>query len=46
MNDLLELARHIIAMKDDAHFNEHPEWESIVKQAENVVLNTEETDGK
>lgn len=31
--ELLELAKHIIAMEDDAYFCEHPEWAAIVQQA-------------
>jgi hypothetical protein len=31
------LANHIIAMKDDVHFRDHPEWEEIVKDAEQVL---------
>jgi hypothetical protein len=27
------LAQHILDMKDDAHFNEHPEWSEIVSEA-------------
>lgn len=30
----LALAEHIMAMKDDAHFSDHPEWNEIVKEAE------------
>lgn len=35
--ELLQLAKHIIAMEDDAHFCEHPEWAAIVKQAFEVT---------
>lgn len=28
------LRQHILAMKDDAHFREHPEWAAIVEEAE------------
>jgi hypothetical protein len=33
MNPILRLIAHIEAMKDDAHFCEHPEWEIIVDEA-------------
>ena len=33
----LELANHIIAMSDDAHLTGHPEWESIVAEAREIV---------
>lgn len=35
--ELLELAKHIKAMEDDAHFCEHPEWAAIVQQAFEVI---------
>jgi hypothetical protein len=32
-----QLALHVMAMKDDVHFRDHPEWEEIVKDAEQVL---------
>jgi hypothetical protein len=38
MNDKVRnLVIHILAMKDDAHFNDHPEWSEIIKEAEEVA---------
>jgi hypothetical protein len=34
---LLELARHIVAMADDAYLDAHPEWAEIVKKARVLV---------
>lgn len=31
---LFSLTFHILAMKGDAHFDEHPEWHTIVAEAE------------
>jgi hypothetical protein len=33
----MKLAQHIMAMADDAHFVEHPEWGEIVKEAKEVL---------
>jgi hypothetical protein len=32
-----ELAQHIMAMADDAYFVGHPEWQTIVDQAERLI---------
>lgn len=37
LSDATLLAQHIIAMKDDAHFTGHPEWNEIVKEAEAIT---------
>jgi hypothetical protein len=34
---LLELARHIVAMADDAYLDGHPEWAELVKKARALV---------
>jgi hypothetical protein len=35
------LAQHIMAMADDAYFVGHPEWESIVGQAKDLLARVE-----
>lgn len=39
MKQFIDLARHVIAMKGDAHLDKHPEWHEIVKDAETVIYN-------
>lgn len=39
---LLALAQHILAMADDAHFNEHPEWQEIVAEAQVATKDIEQ----
>ena len=34
--DLLALARHILAMADDAYLTGHPEWQASVEEAQNI----------
>lgn len=34
---LIELAKRIIAMENDAHFQDHPEWYSITSEAQNAI---------
>ncbi len=40
MQKLLELAAHIIAMQNDAYLTGHPEWNEIVKEAIEAVINS------
>ncbi len=40
-----DLAKHILAMADDAHFVMHPEWAEIVKEAEHELALARGEDG-
>ena len=33
----LELARHVVAMADDAYLIGHPEWDAIVTEARALI---------
>lgn len=39
--DLLNLAQHIVVMANDAHLSEHPEWQEIVKEADQLLVRAE-----
>lgn len=37
------LANHILAMADDAYLTGHPEWQSLVAEAQSIIDQEEET---
>ena len=39
--DLLELAKHIMAMKNDSYLDAHPEWAEICQEAEKCFSKAE-----